>query len=394
MQTKRSAASDNYMILEADTPERYAALRDLWCRVFGDEPGYVDSMFECFGDEIRGYIAVEADDAAKGEACDAVRSELPGERESGRVRALSALTCYRCGELTISDVDMEEVCGKPVYVSYAVCTDPEYRGLGLAGMLTSHVRDLVTAAGGLSIVSPADESLQDFYSGLGYRPFFYASVASIYADETAFGGFGGFAGFDGFDDYDSDYFDGFGDFDSDRFDGGPDKVEELWADDDTPPFEPELDVKELDAATYNRYREAFLMDEPHIVLTESMLEFVRRDSMGGRGLLSINGGDAICAVSYAGDSSVGGGRAEGGDAGSAAGGGRLVLSELIVNPMLAEISAEIGSEIAGRLAKHFGAKMAEYREPGMRYCQSMIAGRLAATEAGMPRAAYFGFPLD
>lgn len=322
-------------ICESDTPEKYAALRRLWCSVFGDEPEYVDAMFDCFGEEIRGYIAVDS-------------RKCP---DSGDVQALSALVCYKCGELTISDLDMEEVCGKPVYVSYAICTDPEYRGRGLAGQLTSYVRDKVNGSGGLSVVSPADDSLQDFYSGLGYRPFFYANEALAYADEVLMPGSA----------------------DEELFEAP--EIDELWADDDSAPFEPALDVKELDAVSYNRYREAFLIDEPHIVLSGRMAEFIRRDSFKGSGLLAINGGDAICAVSYV-------------------GGGHLSLSELIVNPMLSEISAEIGIEIAGRLAKHFGMQIVEYREPGTRHCQSMLAGRLAKTEAGMPRAAYFGFPLD
>ncbi|MBR0399246.1 MAG: hypothetical protein IJH95_00300 [Mogibacterium sp.] len=356
------SSTNRSIITEADTPEKYHALRSLWCSVFGDEPDYVDAMFDCFGEEIKGYIVVSDSGGSAGGigSTDGIVSTDSG---SGEVRALSALVCYRCGELTISDLDMEEVCGKTVYVSYAVCTDPDYRGRGLAGQLTSHIRDIVTDAGGLSIVSPAEESLQDFYSELGYRPFFYASEALVYADEALSPVFA---------DAGSDYFDDLPDL-SETAD--PPVIEELWPDDDSEPFEPALDVKELDAAAYNRYREAFLMDEPHIVLSERMMEFVKLDSHNRCGLFAINGGDAICAVRYI-------------------GGGRLILSELIVNPMLAEISAEIGSEIAGRLAKHFGARAAEYREPGMRYCQSMLAGRLARSEAGMPRAAYFGFPLD
>lgn len=372
MDKEISLNEKSFLILEADSPERYEAMRKLWCSVFGDEPEFVDSMFRCFGDEIKGYI-VTADD----------------------VRALSAMVCYKCGELTISDADLEEVCGKPVYVSYAVCTDPEFRGLGLGSALTAYVRDMITENGGLSLVSPADESLQGFYAELGYRSFFFASEAIAYADEAMMG----MSGFpeDGFED---DFFDGC--FDPD--DNSADNTEELWADDDAGPFEPALDIAELDAATYNRYREAFLIDEPHIVLSSRMIEFARMDSYKGNGLLAVNGGDAICAVSYADGADDGyDGRddlerydgCDGHyDSENMRTKGRLVLTELIVNPVLEEISSEIGSEIAGRLAKHFGAAMVEYREPGMRYCQSMLAGKLAQTEAGMPKAAYFGFPIE
>lgn len=410
---------NKFLILEADSPGRYEAMRKLWCSIFDDEPDFVDSMFRCFGEEIRGYIVVEkeqfnccnnekrdksiAHDAADSsvsvcgaaDACVEVSDAAVSDVGANNIRALSAMVCYKCGELTISDADMEEVCGKPVYVSYAVCTDPEFRGMGLAGALTAYVRDLVTADGGLSLVSPADESLQDFYAGLGYRPFFYVSEAIAYADEDMMG-MSGFPEDDFADDYFDGCFDPVNDTDS--------NTEELWADEDAEAFEPSLDVAELDASTYNRYREAFLIDEPHIVLSDRMIEFVRIDSFNGNGLLAINGGDAICAVSYADEAHEGYDgldEHENRDVFDSHDGsermharGRLVLTELIVNPVLEEISSEIGSEIAGRLAKHFGAVMVEYREPGMRCCQSMLTGKLARTEAGMPKAAYFGFPID
>jgi dihydrofolate reductase len=50
---------NKFLILEADSPGRYEAMRKLWCSVFGDEPEFVDSMFRCFADEIKGYIVVE-----------------------------------------------------------------------------------------------------------------------------------------------------------------------------------------------------------------------------------------------------------------------------------------------------------------------------------------------
>ena len=77
----------------------YEGLQSLWCEVFGDPPDFVDAFYENFSGDITGYVMI----SEEGEVC-------------------SALTCHRCGAY----------CEKPVYVSYAVCTRSDMRGLGLA----------------------------------------------------------------------------------------------------------------------------------------------------------------------------------------------------------------------------------------------------------------------
>ena len=57
------------------------------------------------------------------------------------------------------------------------------RGLGLAGRLVEHARDIVLGAGGISLISPAEPSLEKFYGAHGYEPHFYARRKSRSEDD-------------------------------------------------------------------------------------------------------------------------------------------------------------------------------------------------------------------
>ena len=91
------------------------------------------------------------------------------------------------------------------------------------------------------------------------------------------------------------------------------------------------------------------------------------NSLNGDGLLVINGGDAVAVI----DSS-----------------GRTAL-ELLVNPVLMEISQEIDMEIAARLASYYGLERLTYRTPGYGVSQSMYTA-----DDGTEIEGYFGFPLE
>lgn len=331
---------DNIYRIESADREKYEGLRGLWCRIFGDEPAFVDYVFNTFGkNDIDGYVM-----------CD----------DSGKV--VSALTCYKCGELYIPGV--EDMNGRPVYVSYAICTDPDYRGKGLAGKLTGYVRDRIAEENGISLLSPAEESLISFYNKLGYRETCFTEEITV-PDET-----------DVPEEYENEI--------SDRESAG-----RLWGigadgsagfidnDDDCGEFDPGFSMSTVGAPAYNEYRERFLEDIPHVKLSPLMTEFVRSESLGGNGLFVINGGDAICTVS--------GSETE----------GELTVVELIVNPQLKAFSEEIDREIAERLAEHFGTERLICRIPAAEtlpgdteICQSMTAG----LPEGM--RIYYGFPVE
>ena len=154
------------------------------------------------------------------------------------------------------------------------------------------------------------------------------------------------------------------------------------------PFEPAFDLQRIPAEMYNMYREAFLAEQPHIELSDVMLGFIEKESEGEGGLYAINRGDAVCVL---------------GETGA----GRVVMTELVLNPVLEELSLDIDTEIAAMTAAHFGAFETVYRTPGAGRCQSMIAGMPGSIEddgsedsgseeeydrhRGLP---YFGFPVD
>ena len=387
-----------------DRNNKYAGLRDLWCRVFGDEPGFVDFFYESFGGDITGYVICN---------------------DAGKV--ISALTCFRCGVFRdpsgnaegrpaldavddqardtedAEDGQGDGADGLPVYVSYAICTDPEYRGHGYAAALTDYVRKVVTAPrgtviyeeddrlpaaeglGGISLVSPAEESLVGYYDGLGYRENFFvdehlvrAGADDLPGDEDEFAG----ADFGAISAADTGRFETAGDT---RFWGlGPDGNADFLDDEEGEAFEPELSVESVSGSMYNRYREEFLADITHVEMSPEMMEFLRADGDGG--LLVINGGDAICRVAYAGAGVAG--EADGKGAEATASGKTVMLDELLVNPQLLAFSEEIGEEIAEQLAEYFGAETLVYRTPGFGRCQTM--SNAEAVTAG----AYFGFPIE
>ena len=296
----------------------YEGLRALWSEVFGDPPAYVDAFYENFGGDIAGYVVTDG----TGSVC-------------------SALTCHLCGTYE----------NMPAYVNYAVCTREDMRGEGLASALIAFVRDRVTEAGGVSIVSLAEPSLISYYAELGYEPHFFAAERAAMSPEFSL------EEYDDFDEFDLEI-------------EGADPF----------PFRAELDLQQLPAEKYNIYREAFLTGQPHIEPSDEMLRLIESESMDGRGLYSVNRGDAICAVSQADPV-------------------RVVVSELILNPILKELSLDIDTEIASMIAKHFGSAETLFITQGYGGCQGMICGLPHEPEEhseeneyyyGEP---YYGFPI-
>ncbi|MBQ6150983.1 MAG: GNAT family N-acetyltransferase [Mogibacterium sp.] len=299
--------------------QEYEGLRALWCEVFGDTAAYVDAFYENFDNDIMGYVVTDE----KGTVC-------------------SALTCHLCG--TYGE--------RPVYVSYAVCTREEMRGHGLAAKLISFVRDRVTAAGGISIVSPAEPSLVSYYEGLGYEPHFFVTERAAMSPELDF------EEYDDFDEFDLD------------IEGA-----------DPTPFRAQIDLQSIPAEKYNRYREAFLAGQPHIEPSTEMLRLIESESMSGNGLYSVNRGDAICSVSYTDPVKV-------------------VLTELILNPVLKELSFDIDSEIASMIARYFGAAETLFITPGQGRCQGLTCGLPQESEEQTDEyeyyyeKPYYGFPIE
>lgn len=249
----------------------------------------------------------------------------------------SFLTLFRAGVIT-GAYGSNECCGDaeglPVMVSYAICTRPESRGRGYGSELVRYVRKLVTANGGVSLVCPAESGLEEFYAGLGYVPVFCASERNAEAEDI------------------------------------------------------KVRTSVLSVTEYNRFREAFLADIPHVQFGLNLIDFIRRDSNDAQGLLLVNNGDAICTINRCEDN-------------------ELVISELVVNPVLTAINSEIAEQLAGGLAKLFNARIARFRSIAQIvytdddgdhlsegcYIQGMACGvTIDPHEAAV--LPYYGFPID
>lgn len=307
-----------FVILPAKSGSVYEGLRALWSDTFGDPPEYADEFYKNFGDDITGYAMVD---------------------ETGKVCA--ALTCHLCGEYE----------GRPVYVSYAICTRKDMRGQGLASELIKAVRDEVTESGGISVVSPAEPSLVRYYEKFGYELHFLAAAKAAASP----------------------------DFDEEEFEdpGGFEEFELDIEGADTAPFEASLDLEPLTPERYNEYREAFLAGRPHIKPSTRMLRLMEAESLNGRGLYSVNSGDAICII---------------GDTGPE----RITLTELIINPALHELSLDIDAEIAAMIARHFDSAETVYITPGDGVCQGLAYGlppEDGELNEGFCGEPYYGFPI-
>lgn len=203
-----------YEIKRIETQKEYEGLKYLWCDTFGDNTSFVDDLYDSL--KATGYIAID-----------------------GKGSILSALTLYKAGTYY----------GKNVFVSYAICTAPNARGQGIASRLTSHVKDLVLTNGNLSILSPAEKSLIDFYSKLTYKPAFFCD--ELYLDQYL---------------------------------------------DQSSLSQQQVSLELLTPSEYSEYREKFLSDTPHMHIDDDLLYFVHDQSADKSGFFLINKGDAVCTI--------------------------------------------------------------------------------------------------
>lgn len=190
----------------------YPALRELWCQVFGDSPEYVDAFYDNWGDQIWGVVLKE-----------------------GRA-VVSALTCFALGTLR----------GHQVIVTYAVCTAPPARGKRYGSLITEYARDLVLQSGAISVLSPAEPSLVDFYKPLGYEPNF----TSCHFNNP--------------------------DFAAVDLSSSSDSASSTESDSDLHSSTPS-GFYEITASEYWQLREELLSDVPHIVPSTSTCAWVERD---------------------------------------------------------------------------------------------------------------------
>ena len=219
-----------FTIREACAASDYEALRKLWCENFGDSPEYVDAFYANWSDAIKGYVL----------------------EDDGEI--VSALTQFYAGELVIPSNSCaalpEDAPGAtriPVYVSYAICTASSARGKGFGSAITEYARDVAVHQDAVSVLSPAEPSLVNFYRPLGYEPQFLATEISLGEGLSA-------------------------DLDSDSgTDPGTDRI---------------------DLARYIELREMLLANTAHIVFSEKTWKLIESESEGFYSLM--NGRIIVC----------------------------------------------------------------------------------------------------
>ena len=187
---------------EASDLEDFISLRR---RVFGDDEEFIEFFDNCFRDDYLDFLIVEDQD------------------DSEVLQA--SLTQFDMGKLVVPEGKVSDIAGKSIEMSYAICTDPEARGKGYGSHITVYAREIAESSRKLSMLSPAEPSLINFYEPLEYKKFMYAEQGSVLASEHV-------------------------DFEFSH-----------------------LQTKVLTPQEYNTYRETILASRVHIKLSEGALRF-------------------------------------------------------------------------------------------------------------------------
>lgn len=116
---------------------------DLRRKVFGDDKEFIDFFDSCFQDDYLDLVIIESLD----------------DKEVLQ----AALTQFNMGQLVVPAWKQSSLDGKQIEISYAICTDKIARGKGYGSHITVYARELAESSRKLSMLSPAEPSLIDFY---------------------------------------------------------------------------------------------------------------------------------------------------------------------------------------------------------------------------------------
>ena len=252
---------------------------DLRRKVFGDDKEFIDFFDSCFQDDYLDLVIIESLD----------------DKEVLQ----AALTQFNMGQLVVPAWKQSPLDGKQIEISYAICTDKIARGKGYGSHITVYARELAESSRKLSMLSPAEPSLIDFYAPLGYREFMYAEQGVVAADLAAaqceirdiLAASSAVAGCAESDTLtvscaaagcaESDILTvSCAEANSDDTDGNILPVSDDWI----------LKFENITPEKYNCYREAILAERAHIKLSEGALRFVAGSAAGAgyAGLLLVS----------------------------------------------------------------------------------------------------------
>ncbi len=210
------------MNIHLGTPDERPAFNHIWNACFGDTDEVIEAFFHAFDGSIRAFTLTDnADD----------HTSDSGAHGSGRPSApvCAALTQFRMGTLVLphppqTKSTVKEKNALPVDISYAIGTDPAHRGHGYGSAITAFAAEQLPA-GILSVLSPADQGLVNFYEPLRYRSYFYKEELTASAADASQSAASA------------------------------------------------LKIKPLTAVEYNTLREEYLKDRPHIALSDQALAY-------------------------------------------------------------------------------------------------------------------------
>jgi len=196
---------NNYIIRPREASD-FSDFVELRSKVFGDDAEFIEFFDACFRDDYLDFLIVENQDG----------SEV----------LQASLTQFDMGKLVVPEGKVSDIAGKSIEMSYAICTDTAARGKGYGSHITVYAREIAESSRKLSMLSPAEPSLINFYEPLEYKKFMYAEQGSVLVSEHV-------------------------DFEFSK-----------------------LQIKALTPQEYNNYREAILANRVHIKLSEGALRFV------------------------------------------------------------------------------------------------------------------------
>lgn len=185
----------------ADEQEK-RSFEELWMRTFHDDRDTVEDFLSAFSGSVCVFVVTD-ETGGNGSVVSALTQFKMGTLCVPRDTAVAIENTRSCrGAAGAMGVNLD-IGECDVLVSYAICTDEKYRGIGLGSAITEHAMKSAIAEGAVSVLSPAEPSLVGFYEKIGYKPFFMesekrvkAAQAEISKEERVEIGIGGAAAFE------------------------------------------------------------------------------------------------------------------------------------------------------------------------------------------------------
>ena len=154
---------ENHYIIRPREASDFDDFISLRRKVFGDDEEFIEFFDNCFRDDYLDFLIIEDQD--------------------GGEMLQAALTQFDMGRLVVPPDKVSEIAGKSIEMSYAICTDPAARGKGYGSHITVYAREIAESSRKLSMLSPAEPSLINFYEPLEYKKFMYAEQGSVLVSE-------------------------------------------------------------------------------------------------------------------------------------------------------------------------------------------------------------------